>query len=427
MRPNLVESLILGLAPIVFFSGCSLLPGQTARGPGNRAFITYWPPAENSNQLKLAVKDNIDMKGVITTAGSQYLARNSPPAAQDASCLAIARKRNVQIVGKANLSEFALAPSGFNEYFGTPKSPLSGWRKLIPGGSSCGSAVAVASGLADVAFGTDTAGSVRVPAACCGVVGLKTTHGLVPIDGVVPIEPEHLDTIGPLGKDIAHTVQGMDLLQDGFAARYAAATTVKPAGGDIRIGRLTLKGTDPKIDQALDQALAKAGFQVVQLDDAFATKWEQAKKDGNTLAAAGAWMSDRKYRFNLGISGRTKSAILAGRIAYNAGYAGAVARRSAWQNTLRQVFKKVDFIALPTIQSTPPPIPPNFRIGGLEVLVLKLQNTVAVSFAGNPALAMPIPLRHSAVRVTSLQLVGAPRSEAELLNAGRLVEAAVKL
>ena len=137
--------------------------------------------------------------------------------------LAIARQRYVQIVGKANLSEFAVAPSGFNEYFGTPASPLSSSRKLLPGGSSCGSAVAVASGMADVAFGTDTAGSIRVPAAWCGVVGLKTTHGLVPIDGVFPIEPEHLDTVGPMGKDIAHTVQGMDLLQDGFAALYAAA------------------------------------------------------------------------------------------------------------------------------------------------------------------------------------------------------------
>lgn len=417
---------MLVLAPVVFLSGCSLLPGQTARGPGNHAFITYWPPAENSSRLKLAVKDNIDMKGVITTAGSQYLAKNSPPAAKDAPCLAIARQRNVQIVGKTNLSEFAVAPSGINQYFGTPTNPQSGWRKLIPGGSSSGSAVAVAIGLADVAFGTDTAGSVRVPAACCGVVGLKTTHGLIPIGGVHPIEPTHLDTVGPMGKDIIHTVQGMDLLQSGFAARYAAAMTAKPAGVNIRIGRLTLDGADPKIDQALDEALAKAGFQVVQLDAAFATKWRKAKQDGNTLAAAGAWISDKQYRFKPGISGRTKAAILAGRVTYNTGYRQAVARRSAWQHALRDVFKTVDFIALPTIQSTPPPIPPNLRIGLLEGLILRMQNTVAVNFAGNPALAMPIPLRHSAVRLTSLQLVGPPRSEAELLNAGRLVEAAVK-
>src|SRR4249920_456187 len=239
-----------GLASIALLSGCSLLPSVHPRLAGNRAFIAYWPPAESTNQLKLAVKDNIDMKGLVTTAGSGRLARKRVPAEKDASCLAIARQRNVLIVGKANLSEFAVAPSGFNEYFGTPASPLSNSRKLLPGGSSCGSAVAVASGMADVAFGTDTAGSIRVPAAWCGVVGLKTTHGLVPIEGVFPIEPEHLDTVGPMGKDIAHTVQGMDLLQNGFAALYAAAVAAKPSAQEIRIGRLTLKGTDREIDRA---------------------------------------------------------------------------------------------------------------------------------------------------------------------------------
>jgi len=430
------KSFLLGLAPIALLSGCSLLPSFHPRLTGNRAFIAYWPPATNSTELKLAVKDNIDMKGVVTTAGSKRLAvgnffpfhlSRAKPAEKDAPCLAIARQRNVQIVGKANLSEFAVAPSGFNEYFGTPSSPLSSTRNLLPGGSSCGSAVAVASGMADVAFGTDTAGSIRVPAAWCGVVGLKTTHGLVPIEGVFPIEPEHLDTVGPMGKDIAHTVQGMDLLQNGFAALYAAAVAAKPSAQAIRIGRLTLKGTDPEIDQAVDEALAKTGFQVVPLDDSVREEWERAKKDGNTIAAAGAWISDKRFRYAQGVSTRTKSAILAGRIAYPTSYKQAVARQAEWQNTLKEIFKKVDLIALPTVQNTPPPIPPNLKIGLLEALVLEMQNTVAVNFAGNPALALPIPLHHDAeVAVTSLQLIGPRLSEAQLLNAGRLVEAAVK-
>jgi amidase len=160
------KSLVPGLASIALLSGCALFPSlQTPVLTGNRAFIAYWPPAENNHQLKLAVKDNIDMKGVVTTAGSKRLARKRAPAEKDASCLAIARQRKVQFVGKANLSEFAVAPSGFNDYFGTPASPLSSSLELLPGGSSCGSAVAVASGMADVAFGTDTAGSIRVPAA----------------------------------------------------------------------------------------------------------------------------------------------------------------------------------------------------------------------------------------------------------------------
>jgi len=429
------KSFLLGMASIAFLSGCSLLPSVDPRITGNRAFIVYWPPATNSTQLKLAVKDNIDMNGVVTTAGSKRLAQGSffpfcvskaKPAEKDAPCLAIARQRNVHIVGKANLSEFALASSGFNEYFGTPTSPLSSTRSLLPGGSSCGSAVAVASGMADVAFGTDTAGSVRVPAAWCGVVGLKTTHGLVPIEGVFPIEPEHLDTVGPMGKDIAHTVQGMDLLQDGFAALYAGAVAAKPSAQEIRIGRLILQGTDLKIDQAVDEALEKTGFQVVLLDDSFREEWEQATKDGNTIATAGAWISDKRFRHALGVSTRTKSAILAGRIAYPTSYREAVARQAEWQNKLKELFKKVDFIALPTMQTPPPAIPPNLKIGILEAQMLKLQNTVAVNFAGNPAVALPIPLHDDEVAMTSLQLIGPRLGEAELLNAGRLVEAAVK-
>src|SRR5437868_10431717 len=125
-----------------------------------------------------------------------------------------------------------------NAYYGTPRNPLE--RERIPGGSSSGSAVAVANDEADVSFGTDTAGSIRVPAACSGVVGLKTTFGLVPIEGVHPIEPKHLDTVGPLGKDIAHTAQGMDLLERGFAAKYANAVAARPHAAGIRIGRLKL-------------------------------------------------------------------------------------------------------------------------------------------------------------------------------------------
>lgn len=412
------------LACALMLSGCGVLPIYPSGGSKNRALIAYWPAPEGSTKLKLAVKDNIDMAGLVTSAGSEYFARYRPPAESDAPLLSIARKRDVYIVGKANLSEFAVAPSGINEYFGTPKNPWSGWRQMIPGGSSCGSAASVASGLADVAFGTDTAGSVRVPAACCGVVGLKTTFGLVPIAGVHPIEDDHLDTVGPIGRDIALTVQGMDLLQEGFAAKYQAAVAAKPTGQTIKVGRLYLKGTDRRINEAVDAALAKAGFQVVPLGEDFSAKWEQAKKDGNTLAAAGAWMSNQQNRFRLTVATRTKSAILVGHVAYLKDYRQALQRRDEWQDELAAVLAKVDFIALPTLQKKPPIIPPDFQIGILEAQMLELQNTVAVNFAGNPALAVPVPIRRSDVP-TSLQLVGPRRGEAKLLNAGRLIENAV--
>ena len=427
------RSMLIGPLLITCLSDCAILRRQPASYSYDHAFIRYWPPPKG-NGLRLAVKDLIDIKGVVTTAGSEYVAETSQPATSDAACLMISRARSVQIVGKTNLSEFAVAPSGINDFFGTPRSPLSKKSNLIPGGSSCGSAVAVANGLADVAFGTDTAGSVRVPAACCGIVGLKTTFGLVSLVGVFPVEPKHLDTVGPMAKDVDHVVQGMDLLQDGFAARYQAAIVAKPSAKKIRIGRLYLGGTDPEIDQAIDNALAQAQFQVVPLDQAFSKKWEQAKRDGDTVAAAGAWISDRKYFDKLiGVSARTKAIIALGEFDYTTNYRNALKRQAAWQQALRQVFKQVDFIALPTLQRLPPKIPLlgktallEAQIALFEAEMLGLQNTVAVNFAGNPALAIPVLLNDKIIPATSLQLVGPRLSEAQLLNAGRLVEASVQ-
>jgi Asp-tRNA(Asn)/Glu-tRNA(Gln) amidotransferase A subunit family amidase len=419
-------SILTGLLLIAGFSDCAMPQMPSGRDSRDRAFIVYWPqPREHDHWLRLAVKDNIDIKGVVTTAGSEYVARTGLPATTNAECLAIALERNVRIVGKTNLSEFAIAPSGLNEYFGTPQNPVLK-QHFIPGGSSSGSAVAVAEGMADVALGTDTAGSVRVPAACIGIVGLKTTFGLVSLKGVLPVDPEHLDTVGPLAKDIGHVVEGMDLLQKGFTARYRSAVAAKPAARNIRIGRLYLTGTDPKIDKAVDGALARGHFQIVTLDKDLAAKWNQAKADGDVLAAAGAWINYKNYIGRLGVSGQTDAIIAYGEFQYMTNYHSALRRQIEWQRTLRQVFEKVDFIALPTLQTLPPTVPLVETMALLEARMLTLQNTVPVNFAGNPALAIPIPVNESTAPETSLQLVGPRFGEAELLNAGRLVEASVR-
>lgn len=421
---GIAQCVLPGLLLVILLNGCSALQRHSRTGTRDHAFIVYWPPPENSNQLRLAVKDLIDMQGVVTTAGSEYVATTSPPASQDAKCLELARERNVQIVGKTNLTEFAVTVSGKNEYFGTPKNRLDGKHTFIPGGSSSGSAVAVKTGMADVAFGTDTAGSIRIPAACCGILGLKTTFGLVPIKGVFPISPKHLDTVGPMAKDMTHLVQGMDLLQRGFAARYERAVAAKPSAKDIRIGRLYIDGTDPAIDKALDDALAAKRFKVVRLDQAFKAKWDQAQKDGKAVALADIWLNDQKYTDKKGVSGTTKTVINQGKGDYTNNYKDALKRQAAWQHDLRQVFEKVDFIALPTMQKLPPKFPFFGSSVVFELLVFDMQNTVGVNFAGNPALAMPIPMpaKGKTVPVTSLQLVGRRLSEAELLNAGRLIE-----
>ena len=407
-------------------SGCLIPHVRPPASPTrDHAFITYQPPPKDDKKLRLAVKDLIDMKGEKTTAGSEFLAVFGKPATRDASCLATARARGVQFVGRTNLSELAVATSGINAYFGTPRNPLR--HGLIPGGSSSGSAVAVANNEADVALGTDSAGSIRVPAACCGIVGLKTTYGLIPLDGVYPIAPKQLDTVGAMARNVADTAQGMDLLQPGFAAQYREAVANKPSAQGIRIGRLYINGTDPRIDRAVDDALARAGFKVEKLNPEFADKWKLAQQDAAVVAAVGAWLHDQKVLIEPQVSLRTKAIVGLGGVEYTTTYGPALRRQSAWKAAISEMFEKVDFIALPTMQKLPPHVP--FFGGGtvaFEVATLASQNTQAVNFAGVPALAMPVPIANASLKVTSLQLVGPSRSEAALLNAGRLVEEAMK-
>lgn len=417
--------ILAGLLVTGMLGACSPAWQDQAQRRRSHAFIAYWPPPKDDHGVRLAVKDLIDMQGLVTSAGSEYLAKTRAPAKRDAQCLEIARERQVRIVGKTNLTEFAVTVSGRNPYFGTPLNRRDGQARLIPGGSSSGSAVAVATGMADVAFGTDTGGSIRVPAACCGIYGLKTTYGLVSTKGVFPISPKHLDTVGPMAKDLPHLVLGMDLLQRDFAARYAAAVAAKPAASQIRIGRLYLTNTDPAIDQAIDRSLTARGFKLIRLNPRFQAKWAQAETDGKTVALADAWLNDGKYADQNGVWSTTKLVIHKGELDYRMGYKGALKRKAAWQRDLNRVFAQVDFIAVPTLQNLPPAVP----FWGSSILfewqVFNSQNTVGVNFAGNPALAIPIsmPAKGKTTAVTSLQLVGQRLSEAQLLNAGRLLAA----
>ncbi len=148
--PECVSSLnrriIAGLLLACLSGSCA--PHSQREGSRDNAFTSYFGGAGNEGSLRLAVKDLIDMRGLVTTAGSEYLSKSRPPAKQDAECLAIARgRKDVHIVGKANLTEFAITVSGRNGYFGTPVNRLDGKHKFIPGGSSSGSAVAVATEL----------------------------------------------------------------------------------------------------------------------------------------------------------------------------------------------------------------------------------------------------------------------------------------
>lgn len=166
-----------------------------------RARLSAGMPLSPLDGVPIAWKDLFDVKGRVTTAGSVVLKSNRP-AREDAALLQAAGRAGLVIVGVVNTTEFAYSGIGLNPHYGTPRNPRDPRVARAPGGSSSGSAVAVAAGLTPLAIGTDTGGSVRVPASFNGIVGYKSSTGHYPMDGVFPLSPT-LDTLGPL----AHTVE----------------------------------------------------------------------------------------------------------------------------------------------------------------------------------------------------------------------------
>src|SRR5205814_4879910 len=160
---------------------------------------------------RLAVKDLFDTAGLRTTYGSAIFADHVP--ARTAEAVRLLEAAGYVNVGKANLHEFAYGVTSENPHYGAVPNPRAPGRTA--GGSSGGSAAALAAGLADAALGSDSAGSIRIPAACCGVVGFKPSFGLVPIDGCFPLAPS-FDHAGPMARDVAECVRMMDALLPGF-------------------------------------------------------------------------------------------------------------------------------------------------------------------------------------------------------------------
>ncbi len=355
---------------------------------------------------RLAVKDLIDLAGTPTTAGCRAVARRAEqrPAATDAACMAGARAANARIVGKANLHELAMGASGVNPWFGTPVNPLDAAR--MPGGSSSGSAVAVADGDADVAYGSDTGGSVRIPSACCGTVGLKTTHGRVSLQGVWPLS-QTLDTIGPMARDVAGAVLGMQLLEPGFTPAQSAPAT---------IGRFRGVVADPIIDAAVDDALRIAGFDIV---DIALPGWTAAAGATGVLLVAEAFRNNRELcaADPDGVSADIAALINSGGQVNDEALGQAFGTRRAWRAELAEIFRRVELIAMPTLTGFPPII-------GEESIPL-VAATFPWNLAGVPALALPVPAPGGPGLPASLQLVGPENGEDLLVAAGAAVEAAL--
>lgn len=342
----------------------------------------------------VAVKDLIDVRGLPTTSACRPLAERATPAEVDAAVVATIRANGGRLVGKVNLHELAFGGTGINAYTGTPINPLDPTR--IPGGSSSGSAVAVATGEADIALGTDTGGSVRTPAACCGVVGLKTTFGRISVEGVRPLAPS-MDTVGPLARTVDDIVRAMALLEPGFAP----ADEVPDA-----VGRFRLPGTDPAIEAAIDAALARAELPTVA---ARLPGWEEATEAGTTVVFAEAARVHAELVAEHGarLGADTLERLRHGATIDAAGEAAARATGRRFADQLDEVLDRWSMVALPAILTEPP------TLDDADSLSTRHPH-VAVNLAGNPAIVVPVA---SGRRLpTAIQLIG-PRGGEELLVA----------
>ncbi|MGH3097579.1 MAG: amidase [Streptosporangiales bacterium] len=352
---------------------------------------------------RLAVKDCIDVAGTPTTVGCRAIAVHAEPAAYDAPVVASARRGGARIVGKTNVVELCRHADGVNEWTGTPPNPLDLAR--IPGGSSSGSAVAVANGEADVAYGTDTGGSVRVPAACCGIAGLKTTAGRVPTHGVFEFS-RTLDTVGPLARDVAGLVVGMGLLEPGITAQPEPDTPLTAA-------RLRPPVLDEGVESAVDDALSAAG---VAAEDVELPAWEDWIDAADALMLAEGFFAHRHLLERAGqLESRHVEGIEKGGQITAAHVLDCRRTGLALRTRLRALLDRYDVLALPTMRTAPPKL-------GESASVTYL--TVPFNLAGLPAVSLPVP-RGAGELPASLQLVGGWYAEEQLLAAAAHVERAL--
>ncbi len=376
--------------------------------------------------VPISWKDLFDTAGVATTAATPLLADRVP--ARDAAVLARASRAGLVCLGKTNLTEFAFSGLAINPHTGTPPNPFDARAARVPGGSSSGAAVSVACGLAAAAVGTDTGGSVRIPAAWNGLVGLKPTYGALPLDGVVPLAPG-LDSIGPLTRDVADAaalfaVMAARRMPDLEGASLKGRRLIWPetlAHGDVE------PGVAAAAERALE-ALARAGAlvereEVAELDEVYALNARHGSL--GAIEAYAEWrdlIEAQSYRLYHNVlrrfrQGAEVKALDAERL--RRGLA-ACARR------LRARLAGADAVALPTAPISPPPI--TDLVGDDAAYdranMASLRHTFLANVLGLCAITLPCGDDGEGLPV-GLMLMARPGREAALLRLARAVEDAL--
>ena len=333
----------------------------------------------------VAVKDCIDIAGWPTRAGSRAL-EDRPPATRHADVVESILAAGGRIIGKTNMHELAYGVTGVNHWLGTPINTR--YPDLVPGGSSSGSAAAIAAGLADVAIGTDTGGSIRMPAACCGVFGLKPSFGRISRGGCTPASSS-LDCVGPFARDIGGLETGMGLIDPTFRAQ--------PAPAIVRLGWVETEA-DAEIVAAAKGMLARAGVELIDVD---LEGMQAAFRAGITIMAAEMWelfgtlAEDPRMGADVQARIRAAAAVTADQVA------SAEDVRTSFRAAVDAALEGVDALVLPTL----PAVPPALDDLGDAAQMLRLTSLVRpFNLTGHPALSVPIDGPHG--KPAAIQLVG---------------------
>jgi aspartyl-tRNA(Asn)/glutamyl-tRNA(Gln) amidotransferase subunit A len=350
--------------------------------------------------MRLAVKDLFDTAGLTTTYGSILFADHVPEKSAEAvTRLEAAGYANV---GKTNLHEFAYGITSANPHYGTVPNPTYPGR--MAGGSSGGSAAALAAGLADAALGTDSGGSIRIPAACCGVAGFKPTFGLVSLEGVFPLAPS-FDHVGPMARSVAECTAMMRVLADGFEPMRVESLE------EVEIGLAWLELAEPLVRARVREA-SELFPRRREIDFPLAEKIGPAfmREVADVHRDLFAEFAD-SYGDNVRAKVERCLAVT------DAEYERAVEAREALREQAETALEGVDLLLTPTLGFVAPRLPAD----DLELREATIRLTIPFNALGWPTLALPCGPAEDSLPA-SIQIAGRPSADALVLAVSELVE-----
>jgi aspartyl-tRNA(Asn)/glutamyl-tRNA(Gln) amidotransferase subunit A len=372
--------------------------------------------------LPVSIKDLFDVAGETTRAGSVVL-ESAPPATETAVVVQRLRSAGAVIVGRTNMTEFAYSGLGINPHYGTPRNAWDRANGRIPGGSSSGAVVSVTDGMAAAGIGTDTGGSVRIPAALCGLVGFKPSAWRVPTDGALPLST-HLDSVGP----IAPTVRCCAILDailsgdDGGLPMPARLRGLRLAAPST----LVLDGVDDEVADAFAAAVSRLAAAGVEIDDLDLPELAQLAsinaQGGFAAAEAWAWHRNLITRSGERYDPRVVSRIMRGKDMSAADFLDLVAARDAWVASVEGRIDGYDAMILPTVPIVAPKIADLEASDGAYFAAngLLLRNPSVINFLDGCALSVPCHAPGSAP--VGMMIAGANDADRRVLAIGMAVE-----